>query len=123
MHVSPEEKEQEYVKLFILGSRREDPILDVHLHEDGGDEAVGDEEPDDIGASCSPYSSPTGAPRAPPRMSRSCCEHINMLRQILQQMEKLTGKVNELNRKVDGQKNGGSVAHICMEILWTTIEK
>ncbi|KAL2550126.1 hypothetical protein Fot_11656 [Forsythia ovata] len=48
-----------------------------------------------------PHSSLVAAPRAPPHESCPCCEHKNMLRQILQQMEKLIGKVDELNRKVN----------------------
>ncbi|KAL2455525.1 hypothetical protein Fot_57457 [Forsythia ovata] len=48
LHASPEEREEEYVQLFVSGPRREDPILDAYLHEDGADGAAGDEESDDI---------------------------------------------------------------------------
>ncbi|KAL2516111.1 hypothetical protein Fot_30082 [Forsythia ovata] len=111
LYTSPEKREQEYVRLFVSDPRREDPILDSYFDEDRGDGAVRDEEPVDVfedvrkdhhvGASRGPYSSPAVAPRIPPRMSRPCCKHRNMLRQILQQMNKLTGTVDELNWKVD----------------------
>ncbi|KAL2487982.1 Lipoxygenase [Forsythia ovata] len=48
LHSSPEEREEEYVRLFISGPRRKDPILDTYLHEDGEDSTAGDEEPDNI---------------------------------------------------------------------------
>ncbi|KAL2544918.1 hypothetical protein Fot_14151 [Forsythia ovata] len=48
LHASLKEKKQEHVRLFVLDTRREDPILDVYLHEDRGDGAVGDEELDDV---------------------------------------------------------------------------
>ncbi|KAL2549539.1 hypothetical protein Fot_11069 [Forsythia ovata] len=48
LHASPEEREEEYVRLFVSGPRREDPILDAYLQEDGADGAAGDEELDDI---------------------------------------------------------------------------
>ncbi|KAL2520447.1 uncharacterized protein Fot_24370 [Forsythia ovata] len=46
-------------------------------------------------------SSPTTAPRALLQRSCPCCEYGNMLRQILEQIKKLTGQVDELKRKVD----------------------
>ncbi|KAL2545257.1 Uncharacterized protein Fot_14490 [Forsythia ovata] len=46
-------------------------------------------------------SSPTAAPRAPLQRSLLCCEHKNMMRQILEQTKKLMGQVDELKRKVD----------------------
>ncbi|KAL2520001.1 Uncharacterized protein Fot_23924 [Forsythia ovata] len=48
LHTSPEERKEEYVRLFVSGPRREDPILDAYLHKDGADGAVGYEKPDDI---------------------------------------------------------------------------
>ncbi|KAL2542525.1 Ubiquitin-like protease domain-containing protein [Abeliophyllum distichum] len=48
LHASPDESEEEYVRLFVSGPRREDPILDAYLHEDVADGAVGEEQPDDI---------------------------------------------------------------------------
>ncbi|KAL2514929.1 Uncharacterized protein Fot_28900 [Forsythia ovata] len=36
------------VRLFFPGHRREDPILDVYLHEDEGDKSFGDEKLDDV---------------------------------------------------------------------------
>ncbi|CAI9771981.1 unnamed protein product [Fraxinus pennsylvanica] len=44
---SLDETEQQYVKLFVHGTRREDPILDVYLYEDGDYPDVGDAELDD----------------------------------------------------------------------------
>ncbi|KAL2521329.1 Uncharacterized protein Fot_25252 [Forsythia ovata] len=124
LHSSPEEKEKEYVKLFVSGPRREDPIADAYLHEDRADGAAGDEEPDDIFEQVreddplrslvardeheAGQSSPTAAPRAPLRRSRPCCEHENMLRQILEQIKKLTDQVDELKRNVACQKNKDS---------------
>ncbi|KAL2508623.1 hypothetical protein Fot_32270 [Forsythia ovata] len=117
LHSSPDERNEEYVRLFVYCSRREDPILDAYLHEDGADGAAGDEEPDDIFEQVreddplrSPVSqdeheagqsSPAVAPHAPLRRSRLCCEHRNMLRQILEQIKKLTDQVDELKKKVD----------------------
>ncbi|KAL2483098.1 hypothetical protein Fot_44542 [Forsythia ovata] len=46
-------------------------------------------------------SSPTAAPRAPLQRSHPGCEHINMMRQILEQIKKLTDQVDELKKKVD----------------------
>ncbi|KAL2538143.1 hypothetical protein Fot_19534 [Forsythia ovata] len=115
LHASPEEREEEYVRLFVSDPRREDPILDAYLHDDIADGAAGDEEPDDIFEQVreddplrSPVaqdehevgqSSPAAVPRAPLRRSRPCCEHRNMLRQILEQIKKLTDQVDELKRK------------------------
>ncbi|KAL2554191.1 hypothetical protein Fot_07810 [Forsythia ovata] len=48
LHSSPDERKEKYMRLFVFGLRREDPILDAYLHEDGADGAAGDEEPDDI---------------------------------------------------------------------------
>ncbi|KAL2530075.1 hypothetical protein Fot_22676 [Forsythia ovata] len=48
LHASPDERVEEYVRLFISDPTREDPILDAYLHEDGVDGAAGDEELDDI---------------------------------------------------------------------------
>ncbi|KAL2559513.1 hypothetical protein Fot_04252 [Forsythia ovata] len=48
LHASLEEREEEYVRLFVPGPRKEDPILDAYLHEDGDDGANGDEELADI---------------------------------------------------------------------------
>ncbi|KAL2554166.1 hypothetical protein Fot_07785 [Forsythia ovata] len=48
LHASPDEREEKYMRLFVFSLRREDPILDAYLHEDGADGAAGDEEPDDI---------------------------------------------------------------------------
>ncbi|KAL2505606.1 DUF1985 domain-containing protein [Abeliophyllum distichum] len=45
LHASPDEREEEYVRLFVTSSRREDPILDAYLHEDGTDDAARDEQP------------------------------------------------------------------------------
>ncbi|KAL2549675.1 hypothetical protein Fot_11205 [Forsythia ovata] len=117
LHSSPKEREEEYVRLFVSGPRREDQILDAYLHEDGADGAVGDEEPYDIFKQVreddllrSPVaqdeheagqSSPAVVPRAPLQGSRPCCEHENMLRQILEQIKKLTDLVDELKKKVD----------------------
>ncbi|KAL2482058.1 hypothetical protein Fot_43502 [Forsythia ovata] len=47
LHSSPEERKEEYVRLFVSGPRKEDPIFDAYLHKDGADGAAGDEEPDD----------------------------------------------------------------------------
>ncbi|KAL2501851.1 hypothetical protein Fot_35699 [Forsythia ovata] len=117
LHASPDEREEEHVRLFVFGPRREDPILDAYLHEDGADGAAGDEEPNDKFEQVreddhqrSPIaqdehdagqSSPAAAPHAPLRRSHPCCEHENMLRQILKQIKKLTDQVDELKRKVD----------------------
>ncbi|KAL2553286.1 Uncharacterized protein Fot_06905 [Forsythia ovata] len=110
LHASPEERKEEYVRLFVSDPRREDPILDAYLHEDEADGAVGDQEPDDIFEqvreddplrSPAGQSSPVAAPRAPLRRSHPCCEHGNMLRQILEQIKKLTDQVDELKMKVD----------------------
>ncbi|KAL2549540.1 hypothetical protein Fot_11070 [Forsythia ovata] len=105
LYASPEEKEEEYVRLFISGLIREDPILDAYLHEDRADGTARDEEPDDIFEQvreddplCSlvaqdeheaGQSSSAAAPRAPLWRSRPCCEHENILRQILEQIKYL----------------------------------
>ncbi|KAL2529462.1 hypothetical protein Fot_22063 [Forsythia ovata] len=84
---------------------------------DGADDAAGDEEPDDIFEQVrddDPLRSPVvhdehevgqsslaTAPHATLRRSRLCCEHGNILRQILEQIKKLTDQVDELKRKVD----------------------
>ncbi|KAL2538419.1 hypothetical protein Fot_19810 [Forsythia ovata] len=84
----PEERKEEYVRLFVSDPRKEDPILDAYLHEDGADGVAGDEEPDNIFEQVreddplrSPVaqdeleagrSSPAVAPRAPLRRSRPC---------------------------------------------------
>ncbi|KAL2471531.1 Ulp1 protease family protein [Abeliophyllum distichum] len=47
LHASPDEREEEYVRLFVSNPRREDPIFDAYLHEDEADGAAGDEQPDD----------------------------------------------------------------------------
>ncbi|KAL2549509.1 Uncharacterized protein Fot_11039 [Forsythia ovata] len=117
LHASPEEREEEYVRLFISGPIREDPILDAYLHEDRAYGTAGDEEPDDIFEQvreddplCSlvahdeheaGQSSLAVAHRAPLWRSRPCCEHKNMPRQILEQIKKLTDQVDELKRKFD----------------------
>ncbi|KAL2545830.1 hypothetical protein Fot_15063 [Forsythia ovata] len=44
----PMRVKKQYVRLFVSGHRREDPLFDAYLHEDEADDAVGDEEPDDI---------------------------------------------------------------------------
>ncbi|KAL2538000.1 hypothetical protein Fot_19391 [Forsythia ovata] len=100
LHASPKEREEEYVRLFVSGPRREDLIFDAYLHQDGADSAAGDEEPDDIFEQVrvddhprSPVaqdehevgqSSPAAAPHALLQRSRLCCEHENILRQILE---------------------------------------
>ncbi|KAL2553044.1 hypothetical protein Fot_06663 [Forsythia ovata] len=48
LNASPEEMEEEHVRLFVFGLRRKDPFLDAYLHENGADGAVVDEEPNDI---------------------------------------------------------------------------
>ncbi|KAL2553226.1 hypothetical protein Fot_06845 [Forsythia ovata] len=48
LHASLDEGEQEYVRSFVSSPRREDPILDSHLYEDGEDGDVGDEEHVDV---------------------------------------------------------------------------
>ncbi|KAL2553077.1 hypothetical protein Fot_06696 [Forsythia ovata] len=48
LHASLNEREQEYVRFFVSSPRREDPILDSHLYEDGEDRDVGDEEHVDV---------------------------------------------------------------------------
>ncbi|KAL2545232.1 Uncharacterized protein Fot_14465 [Forsythia ovata] len=114
LHASPEEMEEEYVRLFVSSPRKEDPILNAYFHEDGADGAAGDEEPDDIFEQVrdddslhSPVahdeheagqSLPAATPRAPLRRSCLCCEHENMLRQILEKIKKLTDQVDELKR-------------------------
>ncbi|KAL2545086.1 Uncharacterized protein Fot_14319 [Forsythia ovata] len=139
LHSSSDERKEEYVRWFVSGPRREDPIFDAYLHEDGADGAAGDEEPDDIFEQVreddplrSPVaqdeheagqSSPAAAPHAPLWRSRPCCEHRNILRQILEQIKKLTDQVDELKRKWTCQKNRGSVAHICMENIWTMTDE
>ncbi|KAL2495314.1 hypothetical protein Fot_39071 [Forsythia ovata] len=100
LNASPEEREEEYVRLFVSGPRREDTILDAYLHEDRADGASGDEEPDDIFKQAG-QSSPAATPRAHLRRSRPCCEHGNMLSQILEQIKKLTDQVDNLKMKVD----------------------
>ncbi|KAL2545542.1 hypothetical protein Fot_14775 [Forsythia ovata] len=117
LHASPEEKEEEYVRLFVPGPRREYPILDAYLHEDGANGAAGDEEPDDRFEQVrdddpqrfpvaqdeheAGQSSPAAAARAPLQRSRPCYEHENLLRQILEQIKKLTDQVDELKSKMD----------------------
>ncbi|CAA2934063.1 Hypothetical predicted protein [Olea europaea subsp. europaea] len=50
LKASPDETEQQYTNFFIQGTRKEDPILDVYLYEDGGyldvDDAVLDDDLD-----------------------------------------------------------------------------
>ncbi|KAL2552862.1 Uncharacterized protein Fot_06481 [Forsythia ovata] len=48
LYASPDEREEEYVKLFVSGPTREDLILDAYLHEDRADGAARDEKLDDI---------------------------------------------------------------------------
>ncbi|KAL2549654.1 hypothetical protein Fot_11184 [Forsythia ovata] len=96
----PEKREEEYVRFFVSGPIREDPILDAYLHEDGVDDAAGNEEPYDIFEQVG-QSSPAVAPRAPLRRSHPCCEHENTLRQILEQIKNLTDQVDEMKRNVD----------------------
>ncbi|KAL2486322.1 Uncharacterized protein Adt_31078 [Abeliophyllum distichum] len=40
LHASPDEREEEYVRLFVSGPRREDPILNAYLYEDSADDAA-----------------------------------------------------------------------------------
>lgn len=42
LKTSPNETEQQYVNLFIHGTRKEDPILNAYLYEDGGYLNIGD---------------------------------------------------------------------------------
>ncbi|KAL2520726.1 hypothetical protein Fot_24649 [Forsythia ovata] len=114
-HASLDESEQEYVRLFISDLRKEEPILNAHLHVDKKNRTVRDEEPVDVLEDVrddDPVRSPVtqdaharcAEPHAPPHRSYPCCEHQNLLRKILQQMERLVDKFNELNRKVDRSK-------------------
>ncbi|KAL2552776.1 hypothetical protein Fot_06395 [Forsythia ovata] len=114
------DREEEYVTLFVPGLRRKDPILDAYLYEDRGDGTGRDEEPDDIFEHVreddplrssvaqdehdAGLSLPTPTPCTPLRRRIPCCKHRNMLRQILEQIKKVKGQVDELKRKVDRSK-------------------
>ncbi|KAL2545062.1 Uncharacterized protein Fot_14295 [Forsythia ovata] len=137
LHSSSDERKEEYVRWFVSGPRREDPIFDAYLHEDGADGAAGDEEPDDIFEQVredDPLRSPV-AQDEHEQVNHRPLQHLMHLyggavrvantemRQILEQIKKLTDQVDELKRKWTCQKNGGSVAHICMENIWTMTDE
>ncbi|KAL2544475.1 hypothetical protein Fot_13708 [Forsythia ovata] len=48
LHASPDDREEEYVRLFVSNLRKEDPILNAYFYKDGADDVAEDKEPDDI---------------------------------------------------------------------------
>ncbi|KAL2544439.1 hypothetical protein Fot_13672 [Forsythia ovata] len=48
LHASPDDRKEEYVRLFVSNLRKEDPIHNAYFYKDGANGAAGDKEPDDI---------------------------------------------------------------------------
>ncbi|KAL2520527.1 uncharacterized protein Fot_24450 [Forsythia ovata] len=99
LHASPKRGKEEYVRLFVSGADGavgdEEDIFEQVLEDDPSRSPVAQDE-HEAGQLLS-----AAAPHVPLRRSRPCYEHGNILRQILEQIKKLTNQVDELKRKVD----------------------